>query len=67
MWYFTEVADWFEKNRNESEQVLDKWVENSGYSTGAMVTASATKAFMTFGAGFVEICLGSGMVLKKVA
>ena len=62
MWYFTEVADWFEKNKNESEQVLDQWVENSGYSTGAMVTASTTKAFMTFGAGFVDLLrLGDGV------
>lgn len=62
MWYFTEVANWFEKNRNESEQVLDKWVDDSGYSTGTMVTASATKAFMTFGAGFVDLLrLGDGV------
>lgn len=62
MWYFTEMADWFERNRNESEQVLDRLVEDSGYSTGAMVTASTTKAFMTFGAGFVDLLrLGDGI------
>ena len=62
MWYFTEVADWFKKNMHESERALDQWVESSGYSTGTMVTASTTKAFMTFGAGFVDLLkLGDGV------
>lgn len=62
MWVFTEVADWFEKNRSESEEILDQWVEDSNYSVGSMVAASTTKAFMTFGAGFVDILrLGDGV------
>jgi len=62
MWYFTEVADWFEKNRAESDEILDKWVEDSNYSTGAMITASTTKALTTFGAGFVDLLrLGDGV------
>ena len=62
MWVFTEVADWFEKNRAESDQVLDQWVEDSNYNTGVMAAAAATKAFTTFGAGFVDILrLGDGV------
>lgn len=62
MWYFTDIVDWFEKNRGESEKVLDKWVEDSGYSTGSMATAATTKAFMTVGAGFVDLLrLGDGV------
>ncbi len=62
MWYFTEVADWFEKNRAESDEILDKWVEDSNYSTGSMITASTTKALTTFGAGFVDLLrLGDGV------
>jgi hypothetical protein len=62
MWYFTEVADWFEKNRSETDEILDQWVENSNYGTGAMVAASTTKAFTTFGAGFVDLLrLGDGV------
>lgn len=70
MWYFTEVADWFENNRSESDEILDRWVENSNYSTGAMVAASTAKAFTTFGAGFVDLLrLGDGVkqgTLKSV-
>ena len=62
MWYFTEVADWFEKNRSETDEILDQWVEDSNYSTGSMVAASTTKAFTTFGAGFVDLLrLGDGV------
>jgi len=62
MWYFTEVADWFEKNRLESDDILDKLVEDSDYHTGVMVAASTTKALMTVGAGFVDLLrLGDGI------
>lgn len=62
MWHFTEVADWFERNRNQSGAILDQWVEDSQYNTGVMIAASTTKAFMTIGAGFVDILrLGDGV------
>jgi hypothetical protein len=62
MWHFTEVADWFEKNRSESDEILDQWVEDSNYDTGVMIAASTTKALTTFGAGFVDILrLGDGV------
>lgn len=62
MWYLTDVAEWFEQKRNESNGILDSWVENSGYSTGSMVTASAAKAVMSFGAGFVDLLrIGDGV------
>lgn len=62
MWHFTEVADWFDKNKKESDEILDKWVEEADYSTGSMIAASTTKAFMTFGAGFADLLrLGDGV------
>lgn len=61
MWYFTEIADWFEGKRKQSDATLDQWVEDSGYSDGVMIVAATTKAFTTFGAGFVDVLrLGDG-------
>ncbi len=59
MWKFTQIADWFDGQRQESEQILDHWVESNKYSQGAMITAASTKALMTFGAGSWTSC-GSG-------
>lgn len=62
MWHFTEVANWFEKNRSETDRILDQWVEDSNYSAGVMIAASTTKAVTTFGAGFVDLLrLGDGV------
>ncbi len=62
MWYFTEIADWFENNRRQSDQISDRWVESSNYNEAVMIVASTTKAFETIGAGFVDILrLGDGM------
>ncbi len=62
MWYFTEVADWFERKRSQSDNILDKWVEDSNYSQGVMIIASTTKGFTTFGAGFVDLLrIGDGI------
>ncbi|MEJ8294045.1 hypothetical protein WKI45_14545 [Delftia tsuruhatensis] len=62
MWVFTDAADWFDRQRQESDQILDQWVENSQYSVSSMVGASATKALMTFGGGFVDLLrLGDGV------
>ncbi len=62
MWYFTDVADWFENKRSQTDSILDQWVEDSGYSTGTIIVASTTKAFTTFGAGFVDLLrLGDGI------
>ncbi len=62
MWYLTDAAEWFERQRTESNGALDSWVENSRYSIGSMVAASATKAVMTFGAGFVDLLrIGDGV------
>lgn len=62
MWVLTEAADWFDRQRGESDQILDRWVEDAQYSVGSMVGASATKALMTFGGGFVDLLrLGDGL------
>jgi hypothetical protein len=62
MWYLTDVAEWFDRQRSESDSILDSWVENSKYSISSMVGASVTKAFMTFGGGFVDLLrIGDGV------
>lgn len=62
MWRFTEVADWFEGKRAQSDKILDQWVESSNYSQMVMITAASTKALTTFGAGFVDVLrLGDGI------
>jgi len=62
VWYFTEIADWFERNRAQSDDILDQWVDDSNYNKGVMVAASVTKALTTFGAGFVDLLrLGDGV------
>lgn len=62
MWIFTEIAEWFEKQRRETDVILDQWVEDSEYNFSVMLIASTTKAFTTVGAGFVDIIrLGDGI------
>jgi len=62
MWHFTEIADWWESKRRETDSILDRWVEDSGYSQRAMIVAATTKALTTFGAGFVDILrIGDGI------
>jgi len=62
MLIFTDIANWFENKRKQSDEILDQWVEDSNYSQGAMIVASTTKAFTTFGAGFVDLLrLGDGV------
>ncbi|HIG66083.1 MAG TPA: hypothetical protein EYQ43_11155 [Methyloprofundus sp.] len=62
MWYFTEIAEWFDKQNKQTDTILDQWVENSQYDQGVMFAAATTKAFTTIGAGFVDILrLGDGV------
>lgn len=62
MWQFTEVADWFEVKRTQSDAILDQWVEDSHYNEGVMIAAASGKALTTFGAGFVDVLrLGDGV------
>jgi hypothetical protein len=62
MWFFTEIADWFDGEHARSDSVLDAWVEDSNYDHGVMVIAATTKALTTFGAGFVDLLkLGDGV------
>jgi len=59
---FTDIADWWEGKRAEALKNLDQWVEDSDYSQGVMIAAATTEAFMTIGAGFVDILrLGDGV------
>ena len=31
MWRFTEVADWFDRKRAQSDKIIDQWVESRGF------------------------------------
>ncbi|MGO4449002.1 hypothetical protein AB4Y96_08745 [Phyllobacterium sp. TAF24] len=62
MWKFTEIADWWDGQKNESQGIIDKWVEDSHYSQSAMIVGAGASAVMTFGQGFVDILrLGDGV------
>jgi hypothetical protein len=60
--FFGDVADDFDVQLNQAQDVLDRWVENTGYSKGAMVAASTTIAFMRVGQSFMDLLrLGNGV------
>ena len=62
MWYFTEIANWFDSQKDETDKILDRWVENSDYNQGVMIVAATTHAFTIFNAGFVDLLrLGDGI------
>lgn len=62
MWYFTEIADWFDNEKAQSDLILDRWVDESHYNHGVMIVAATAKSFTTFGAGFVDVLkLGDGI------
>ena len=62
MWIFTDIADWWDSKNQQTKQILDQWVEESGYSQGAIIVASAVQAFTTFGAGATDLLrLGDGV------
>lgn len=61
MWIFSEVADWVDEQTRLSDAMLDKWVEDSKYSQGVMITAATTHSFMKFGASMTDVLrLGDG-------
>jgi len=55
MWVFTEFAEWFDKKRAQSDDMMDQMVESAHYGQGAILVASTVKSLTTFGAGFVDI------------
>ena len=62
MWVFTDIAEWFDEQRKQTDTILDNWVTDSDYNQGVMITAATTKAFTTMGAGFVDLLrLGDGV------
>ena len=40
MWYYTDIANWFDKNRAETDRILDRWVEDSNFNQGIMIVAA---------------------------
>lgn len=64
---FTEFADWWEKNRRESNQILEEWVQdNPQWWTVGIAATTAT--FMDLGAGMVDVLrIGDGVKEGGVA
>lgn len=61
MWYFTELADKWDRQRKISEKHLEKFVEENPNLFG-VITATAVHTSMTLGAGFVDLLrLGDGI------
>ena len=61
MWYLTEVADWWDKQRNQSEKALENFVTKHPNQFG-IITATAVHTSMTLGSGFVDLLrLGDGI------
>lgn len=63
--YFGDLADRFDALVAYDEKLLDKWVEEEGYSTSSMVLASTAMAFMTFAKGFTDVGrIGNGILVE---
>lgn len=48
MWRFTELADWFEGKRAQSDKILVQWVESSDYSQNIAKVEIAEAALIVF-------------------
>ncbi len=61
MWVLTEVADWWDKKKSESEVFLDEFVSRNPNQFG-IITATAIHTSMALGSGFVDLLrLGDGV------
>ena len=61
MWYMTEVADWWDRSRTQSELMLDQFVERNPNQFGIIV-ATALHTSMVVGSGVVDVLrLGDGI------
>lgn len=60
--FLGDVADDYDSQQTQAQQILDRWVENTHYNVGAMLVASTTTAFMVFGQSFVDLLrFGNGV------
>lgn len=62
MWLFTDIADWWDTQRNQTEDILDDFVSNNPNQFGIIV-ATGVHTAMTVGAGVVDLLrLGDGVI-----
>lgn len=40
MWKLTELADWFDERRHESDAILDRWLEQAQFDESAKIVAA---------------------------
>jgi hypothetical protein len=61
MWYFTELADKWHRQRELSEKALEEFVDNNPNLFG-VITATAVHTSMVLGSGFVDLLrIGDGV------
>jgi len=61
MWVFTDAANWWDKQRNESESFLEEFVKDNPNQFGVIV-ATAVHTSMVLGSGIVDLLrLGDGI------
>ena len=61
MWFFTDFADWWDSQKNKSEEILDDFVSRNPNQFGVIVATSVYTS-MALGSGIVDILrLGDGL------
>jgi hypothetical protein len=66
MWIFTDIANWWDQNHRQSQQVLDEFVEKNP-NQFAIVLATAAHTSMVLGAGLVDVLrIGDGVAQGTV-
>lgn len=54
MWFFDDLADWWDKQKHRTLEILDDWVTGSD-SWFRIAVATATRTAMEIGGGFVDV------------
>jgi hypothetical protein len=62
MWFFTDIADWFDEQKSQANRMLDSAVESSGGNQGVILAAVAGHTIMELGGSVVDLArLGDGI------
>jgi hypothetical protein len=62
MWFFTDLADWFDERKSQANRMLDSAVESSGGNQGVILAAVAGHTIMELGGSVVDLArLGDGI------
>jgi hypothetical protein len=62
MWFFTDIADWFDEQKRQANRALDDAVESSDYNHNVILAAVAGHTIMELGGSVVDLArLGDGI------